>query len=973
MTQTHHKGDPMQLSRSRMQVRLGLLAAAIGAAPAATPALAAPAGSQAIEEVVVTGSYIRGTPEDAPSPVDVLSRDELTNTGSPSMVDLIKSLSVSSGVDGETNQFTSNGIEGSANVNLRGLGPARTLVLINGRRQTVSPFGIGENGQLFVNTNAIPTQAIERVEILKEGAGATYGSDAIAGVVNFITRSNFRGLEVSGEYKDIPDTDGTYDLGATLGLGTDTVDWVTTIAYRKRNELKARDRDFISDAPVASATGYSVISNPGTFLPLSTLGANIAGGNALADLTADPDCASVGNVEAGGFCNFRFTPFDNLIEREKHMQVFSELNVALGDSHELHAEMLYANNEVPEWNTSPSYPPQVLVNPAQAVVPGMPHYDDWLTRNPQLTDATGPDFSQGALFIGRAYGASGPPQTGSREFDTWRAAADLSGLLMNGEIGYDVGISWSEATAERKTNDIYVDRFNRAFRGLGGPGCDPATGTPGVGGCEFYNPFVSAFETSGVPGAPGTNPAYDPALANSEELRSWLNGTVGRENTTELLVLDAVFDGTAFEVAGGEIQWAAGMQWREEKFELDPNTNSDLTINPCTTPGQQVGDPGCPSATGPFGFLAGAFPFEDDQDIFAVFGELKVPLLENLDLQLALRYEDYGGEVGDTIDPKVAMRWDATDWMTVRASASSTFKGPTLNQQGGQSTTLTFISAAGAFKAVDTLGNPDLQPEEANAFNFGVILNPTDTITASVDFWRFDFEKPIVREPFEPILDAFAAGNAAAADRLSPAGLSSVSNVERIQVQFVNGPDITTQGVDFEATWDIPSEVGLWTLGTQGTWTETYDVDSFEFLPGVEQAAFDGAGHLNRSRLGIVRALPDLKLRSWLNFSRERHNARLIANYVNEYQDERYQLGAPPTASGFGREIDAQTTWDLVYNFSFNEGRTRLSATVFNLTDEDPPASAQELTYDPYTHNAFGRMWKVGVTHTFDGPLPGLR
>jgi outer membrane receptor protein involved in Fe transport len=944
-----------------MKVRLGLLAAAIGAGTASVGAVAAPAGDQAIEEVVVTGSYIRGTPEDAPSPVDVLNRDDLTNAGSPSMVDLIKGLSVSSGVDGETNQFTSNGIEGSANVNLRGLGPARTLVLINGRRQTVSPFGIGENGQLFVNTNAIPTQAIQRVEVLKEGAGATYGSDAIAGVVNFITRSDFRGLEISGEYKDIQDSDGTYDLGATLGLGTDTVDWVTTVAWRKRNELKARDRDYIFDAPVASATGYSVISNPGTFIPLSD--------PSLANLTPDPDCEAVGNEVAGGFCNFRFTPFDNLIEREKHLQAFSELNVALGDAHEFHAEVLYANNEVPEWNTSPSYPPQVLVNPQQAVVPGMPHYDDWLARNPQLTDATGPDFSQGALFIGRAFGASGPAQTGSREYDTLRLAADVSGFVMDGEIGYDVGVSWSEATAERTTPDIFVNRFNLAFRGLGGPACDPATGTPGVGDCEFYNPFVSAIENSAVPGASGGNPAFDPALANSESLRNWLYGGVGRENTTELLVFDAVVDGSAFELAGGEAQWAAGVQWREEKFELDPNAVTDLTQNPCIRPGQQVGDPGCPSATGPFGFLAGAFPFEDDQDIVALFGEMKLPVLENLDVQVALRYEDYGGDVGDTIDPKVAMRWDVTDWATVRASASSTFKGPTLNQLGGQSTTLTFIGAAGAFKAVDTSGNPDLQPEEANAFNFGVILNPTDTITASVDFWRFDFEKPIVREPFEPILDAFAAGNPAAADRLSPAGLQDVSNVERIDVRFVNGPDITTQGVDFEATWDLASDYGLWTLGTQGTWTETYDVDSFEFLPGVTQPAFDGAGHLNRSRLGIVRALPDLKMKAYLNFNRDRHNARLIANHVNEYQDERYELGAPPTTTGFGADIDAHTTFDLVYNFTFNEGRTRLSATVFNLTDEDPPESAQELTYDPYTHNAFGRMWKVGVTHTFDGLL----
>ena len=955
----------MQSHSSRVLTQLALSVAFASGAAAVQAQSGAP-----IEEVVVTGSYIRGTPEDAPSPVSVMSRDDLNAMGAPTMTEMLRSLSVSSGIDGETNQFTSNGIEGSANVNLRGLGPARTLVLINGKRQTVSPFGLGENGQLFVNVNAIPMQAIERIEILKEGAGATYGSDAIAGVVNFITRENFRGLEFSSSYQGIDGSDGNYDLGATFGTGTDRLDWVTTVSYRKRNELKARERDFVFDAPPATATGYSIISNPGTFIPLSAPSA--------ANAEPDPDCTDVGNIVIPGglagvadTCSFRFTPFDNFIEREKHTQVFSEVNFAVDDVTELHAEVLYANNHVPEWNTSPSYPPQVLVNPAQAVVPGMPHFDDWIARNPQLTDGQGADFSSGAIFLGRAFGASGPAQTGEREFDTWRAAADLSGLF--GEVGYDFGVTWSRAEATRVTNDIYVNRFNRAFAGLGGPDCDPATGTPGQGDCLFYNPFISAFPASQVPGAGAENPAYDPALANTEELRQWLNGGVGRTNTTELLVLDAVFNGDWFEVSGGTVQWAAGLQYRREDFELDPNEVTDLTQNPCPTPGAEVGDPGCPTATGLFGFLSGAFPFEDDQDIFAAFTELKVPLAANLDVQLALRYEDYGGNVGDTIDPKVAVRWDATERVTLRASASTTFKGPTLNQLGGQNTTLGFVPQAGAFKAIDTFGNPDLEPEQANAFNVGVIVNPVENVTATLDFWRFDFENPIVREPSQAIIDAAATGTADALARLSPEGITDIGQLERVRVNYVNGPDITTQGLDYEVTWDIPVDYGLFTLGSQGTWTERFETDAYDIVPGVTQDGFDGVGFLNRTRFGIVRPLPEFKANAWLEFSRERHLARATVNHVSEYEDERYDLGLLDLPGDFGQTIDAFTTVDLVYNYTFNEGRTRLAATVFNVLDEDPPQSAHELVYDPYTHSAFGRMWKVGITHTFEGPLPGLR
>lgn len=185
------------------------VAAAFGFGGASQQAAAqeAPAPAET-DEVVVTGSLIRGTPEDAALPVDVFTAVDLERVGSPTVTELIKSLGVSSGVDGETNQFTSNGLEGLGNVNLRGLGPSRTLVLFNGRRMVSAPYGVGESAQSFVDTNLIPPAAIGRVEVLKDGAAATYGSDAIAGVVNFITKRGFNGLEIGGNYSFIDSSDG---------------------------------------------------------------------------------------------------------------------------------------------------------------------------------------------------------------------------------------------------------------------------------------------------------------------------------------------------------------------------------------------------------------------------------------------------------------------------------------------------------------------------------------------------------------------------------------------------------------------------------------------------------------------------------------------------------------------------------------------------------------------------------------------
>src|SRR6185503_7200458 len=195
--------------RAMMTVVLGAGAAMTGGS--------ALAQEQEEEQVVVTGSYIRGTPEDAALPVDVITQDDLLNRGAPSTLDLIKTLPVSNGVLGDTNQFDARaqGSEGSGTVNLRGLGPQRTLVLLNGHRMVLNPFALVAAGA--VDTNTIPSFAVGRVEVLKDGAAATYGSDAIGGVVNFITRDDVDGLEIGGDYEFIDGSDGDYSAHGLWG------------------------------------------------------------------------------------------------------------------------------------------------------------------------------------------------------------------------------------------------------------------------------------------------------------------------------------------------------------------------------------------------------------------------------------------------------------------------------------------------------------------------------------------------------------------------------------------------------------------------------------------------------------------------------------------------------------------------------------------------------------------------------------
>jgi outer membrane receptor protein involved in Fe transport len=331
--------------RALDSVKLGL----VGFAFSIFGSSALAADEEVIEEVLVTGSFIKGTPIDSDSPVTVLERDELVRQGSPSIVEIVRRLSASSGVDGESNQFQSNASEGVANINIRGLGAQRTLVLLNGRRQTPVPQRLP--GGRFVDVNAFPRMAIERVEVLKEGAAATYGSDAIGGVVNFLTRKSFQGLEINAGYQGTQDSDGNSELGAIFGTQLGEFDWVTSVGYETRSELSLRDRDF-SQVPFSTNPqgGFSSIGNPGVyFLPSEAGNTFSALPGISANGTKDPNCALLGGVDNSLFCRFRYTDFDNLIEKEERFQLFSEINGELDNGVGVHAELLYAKVNVPEW------------------------------------------------------------------------------------------------------------------------------------------------------------------------------------------------------------------------------------------------------------------------------------------------------------------------------------------------------------------------------------------------------------------------------------------------------------------------------------------------------------------------------------------------------------------------------------------------------------------------------------------------
>jgi outer membrane receptor protein involved in Fe transport len=550
---------------------------------------------------------------------------------------------------------------------------------------------------------------------------------------------------------------------------------------------------------------------------------------------------------------------------------------------------------------------------------------------------------------------------------------------------------------------MYVERMAFGLDGLGGPNCNQATGTPGVGGCLWFNPFSTAIQQSAINGA--TNPNFSAANDNPRELLDWMVGKQASEATNELLVFDAVVSGeTPIDLGAGAIGWAAGFQARDESYNLSLNELTNLAESPC-----QFNNPrsvalgnvtqtafdncqnGLTTPTGPLAFLAGTVEEKTSRTIYAFFGELAIPVTDTIDMQAAIRFEDYGSETGSTVDPKIAIRWQALDWLAFRGTAQTTFRGPPQSLLSGRGTALAFITPAAAFKAVDTLGNPNLSPESAVATNLGVLFD-VGGLYASVDWWRYELEDPISLESQDQIVTAYSTqgcqnGGAGAPDpdgagplpptptpsceilrsHIFPLG-TSVAALERVERNWINGADIDTSGIDAYVQYTFEGVLdGELTIGAQGSYTFEYESKDFLDINGLTLApGGDFMGALNDGTPFTPK--PDLKGDAFVKFTTGPHTASLIMRYVSDYDDK-----FAPTAAANGltpdvccdhlQSIDEQITFDAHYVVSLMEDNLVLSFSAINFTDEDPPLAATDLNYDPFTHDPRGIILKAGVQY----------
>lgn len=867
-----------------------------------------------LENVVVTGSNIKGANLEGAVPVITITQKEIQATGATTVIEFLAKLPQARGgvgTFGESNSGAKQGDTpaGAAGISLRGLGTAATLTLINGRRITASSFANGSES--FVDVNAIPLAAIERVEVLTTGASAIYGADAVAGVVNFILKKNYEGFEVATSIgESAADSDDTKSsLNVLYGVSDERASLLAYFDYFKRNALYDRDRPETAIEPRPSEQGI---------FPSFNLDPRLR----QLDLT-ETACPTLGSGRLGQFCALNRNAYTVTVPATERLGAGVTFNYDLGGGMNWFNEFLFQQNRA-KTNSEPApwSGEDIAINH-----PGIPaELGVRLDRN--AADIR----TQGRVPRLRGWGRF----TEAREIEvlsqSFRLLSGLNGTLANG-MSWEAAInhSESESTQQALQGIFNVARFRAALNGRlcadGRTTCTPTTG--GI----FYNPFRGQ--------------------ANSTEVLNLLRERVPRYGRSELSGIDAKISGEAGATWAGPMQFAVGFESRYENVRDNPDALA--TANPIT------GD------VPVYGF--GSTQAQAGRSQLAAYAELLIPLHETVEMQLAGRFDRYS-DFGSDFNPKVSIRWQPLEQVVVRGGWSTAFRAPSLAQVGAGTTLSSgalpcaagsefFSTFCGGFAGDDSYlseiyGNQGLSPETATTWNFGVAFDPIESITLSADYWNFKHKDLVAIDAIEVFRSALRnPGLVVDVGRLNPGQIGIETRggrvgdpVENVQLNLINVGEQRTDGFDFASTWRLPeTALGDFRL----TWDATY-INSFKRFQSGSNTLQERAGFFRYPRI-----LSDARV-SW---DLSRWDASLGANYTHRYKDDDTRAGVP-----IGREIPAWTQVDAKLGYEFNR-QNYLYLGVTNLFDRAAPiALGSGTNVDLFNHDTMGRYYRLSYVFT---------
>ncbi|TMO71706.1 TonB-dependent receptor plug domain-containing protein [Pseudoalteromonas aurantia] len=868
--------------------------------------IAVSADENKVERIEVTGSHIKRTDMEGPSPIQSLSASDLAATGSTDLIGALAKLPVSGAgtfsTQGNSSDDTANG---GSSVALRGLGASSTLVLINGRRVAVSPFA-KDIETSFVDLNSIPVSSVKRIDILKDGASATYGSDAVAGVINIILRDDIEGFEVSGKVSDTADGGGEEQNFTLLwGSSNDKGNHNFSLDYFKRGDIFYSDRDYTASADQRFRGGNNALSSSGFPGSVEVVRSMLTEEqwNALPVVRVEDDGTQVrqtifadtwGNDKCeesliiGDICRYDYAPHMSLMPSTERYSFNYNGVQEITDGIEGFAEFSAQHSSTfIQGAGSPSFTELTMMgtNPNHPLANDPTHF------------LHGVDISMRRRTV----------DIGNRKKDVdseyYRAVLGARGNFK--EWDWEVAYSTIRSSAVERGFDGFPNKL-RAQQAID-------TG--------LWNPFE-----------PSTNTAAGLAFFET---------TTTRYGSSTMQALDGTVSGELFELESGYIAGAFGFEHRKEKIEDNPDSQY--------LRGEIFGTE--------------ATQANGDRDNTAIFAEFSIPVLETLELQLAVRHEDYS-DFGTTTDPKVAFRWSPFDELVVRGSWGTAFRAPSLVQLhlGRTDESPSVIDKercrqTGAevdcepteYTAI-VAGNKNLQPEESENFNLGVVWEATDNFSIGVDYWNYDQENLIKKIGAQKLVDC--CGSDSSLVVRAPNQGSTLGRILQINDTFVNIGGRETDGFDINLEYKLMTDnLGEFKFNYNLTYALNFEEQAFE--------SDDAGNRINviDDRNGEYQR-PELRWTSGVDWNRDDWVATLSVSHIGSYKDL-----ADSNNDKFG--IDSWTTIDTSVSYVGFEGLVLTAGAANLLNEEAPQAPSESMGVDNKTHSSLGRQAYLKFNYKF--------
>jgi iron complex outermembrane receptor protein len=871
--------------------------------------------AQKVEKIEVTGSSIRRVEGEGALPVTVISREEIEKTGATNAMELLQVVAANNSLGNVALSSVIGASTFSAQTaSLRGLQGGHTLVLINGKR--VNGFAGETQGVQGVNLAIIPFAAIERVEVLKDGASAVYGSDAIAGVINFILRSDYKGAEAQAWYGQPTRSGGgaQEQYYASLGFGDlsrDRYNVFFNASYNHQKPLYQNQRNFSNNSTdlfLENLGGFAGSSNtfPGN---ITTGGIGILGGN-QANHCGAPFNRFVPDFGIG--CTFDPATMDGveMISDDKNTNLFLQGKFQLTPTWQLYGHGLYGEDKN-RFRIQPVPISNVFLYGPNGDIPGT------ITLQP-----SSPFYPHD---VAAAHGVDGKPLN-----VRWRAVESGLRDTTDKNTGYQLVGGIKGSIADRWDTDL---SYSYAQGKL-----DESSN----GGFPLYSCILPLLNSGTVNlFGPNTQAIHDQVQACN------YHGTVQAGKATTQSV-NGKISGDLLTWAGGTVAGAVGLDLRKEKLSESPAeayVQGDIT-----------------------GYGGNARPVDGDRNVTAFFAEVNVPILRNLELDAAFRTDKYS-DFGRTNNPKVSLRWQPTRTLLARASYGTGFLAPSLYQintpniSGVSNTGLsdpircpvthnTGIDCNTQFPIVFG-GSHSLRPETSEQATAGLVFEPNSAFSVSGDYFKIRLSNAITNGiPVTTILGDLATyGNLVTRGPVDPAFPNLPGQITGIDQRYINLGATHIEGVDVEAHYKWPaSRYGRIRLDLSGTYYIRYDNQQID---GTYLGTINNAFGNN-----VVGVIPRWKHYAALTWDIAGWSTTVANTYQSEYTDWQTDF------NGNNRQVGSMSLWDLQEQFTGVKHWT-FTLGVKNVLDTNPPATNQQNTfqvgfdpsyYDPRARFVYGAI-----------------